>query len=50
VRLNLDSQDVHIYGGLVAAAAGVAWIFPPAGLIVLGLGLWAIVAAARRAT
>lgn len=31
--------DLHLYGGLVLVAAGASWVFPPAGVIVLGVGL-----------
>lgn len=28
--------DLHTYGGALACAAGAAWVYPPAGLIVFG--------------
>ena len=34
-------QLILLVLGALAVAAGVAWIFPPAGLIVAGLGLCA---------
>lgn len=37
-----DGDDLHVYGGLVILAAGVALFHPGLGLAVLGLGLIAI--------
>lgn len=37
-RIRLDLADVLALAGLILIAAGAAWVYAPAGLIVLGFG------------
>jgi len=32
--------ELFILGGLILMAVGAGWIYPPAGLLVVGIGLW----------
>lgn len=45
-----DLRDAHIYGGLALVAGGAGWVYPPAALMVFGIGLIgvAVVAGRRR--
>lgn len=47
-RITSNAVDLVSGAGILSVSAGAAWIYPPAGLIVLGLLLLAIGVGADR--